>query len=338
MAAKEINAPGGVPTSNSTSLTEDGASSRRRSRRRPKAHLRLCRRESRQLDLSQPQGHAAGIREPEQPALLPSSTRASGASKNIFYTGATTNQQIIPRWTTWGRRKGKTKLFPSAPTTSSAHRQQDHQRPRQAKWHDGRRRGIHFTRQHRLRHHRRQGQELWRRTRGLQHPQRGQQCRLLPGVHQRRPKAATLGPSWCPSPRRVQGTSANIVSQLTAWNYSKPSTPRSTRSSSPTSKKMYGEARHEDPMEAAYTTSAPSLEEHRRRRSPPSPTSRGRRRRQLRRARGARSRSTARTITSPRRHSIGEIHDDGLIYTVWSGGKPIEPGPFLKRLRLDPGL
>ena len=27
---------------------------------------------------------------------------------------------------------------------------------------------------------------------------------------------------------------------------------------------------------------------------------------------------------------IGQIHDDGLIYTVWSSKGPIEPDPFLK--------
>ena len=35
---------------------------------------------------------------------------------------------------------------------------------------------------------------------------------------------------------------------------------------------------------------------------------------------------------------IGEVHEDGLIYTVWSSPAPIEPDPYLKTYPWAAGL
>ena len=80
-------------------VVEDGASDGRRSPRRPRSCIssRLGRRGVRWLDVVEPQGDAARLRGRRTRSLYyPVQYEGLEASTNIFYTGATTNQQIMP--------------------------------------------------------------------------------------------------------------------------------------------------------------------------------------------------------------------------------------------------
>ena len=93
------------------------------------------------------------------------------SSPNIFYTGATTNQQIVPG-AGLPQGAGREEAVPGRQRLRlPAHRQQDHQGVRGGERHGDHGRGVRPARLHRLRHHRQQGQER-RRRRGVQHPQR----------------------------------------------------------------------------------------------------------------------------------------------------------------------
>ena len=147
---------------------------------------RLCRSGVRRLDLVEPQGHAAGVREQRtRCSTTPCSTRAWSDSKNIFYTGATTNQQIIPALD-YLKEKGVKSLYLVGsdyvfPQTAN----RDHQGLRGGQRHRDQGRGLHAAGLHRLLHHRQQGPRR-RGRRGVQHAQRRLQRRVLPRVHQRR--------------------------------------------------------------------------------------------------------------------------------------------------------
>ena len=79
LAIDQINAAGGVLGKKIEIVLEDGASDpdlRREGREADQ--LRLCRFGIRRLDLIEPQGHEAQVREPELAALLPRAVRGSG--------------------------------------------------------------------------------------------------------------------------------------------------------------------------------------------------------------------------------------------------------------------
>ena len=102
LAIDEINAAGGVEVDGKKYKilykVEDGASDwptfaeKSKEADRPGPGPRRLR----WLDLRQPQGDAAGVRIQGRLPLLPDSVRGSGVFNNIFYTGATPNQQSEP--------------------------------------------------------------------------------------------------------------------------------------------------------------------------------------------------------------------------------------------------
>ena len=111
------------------------------------------------------------------------------SSKNIFYTGATTNQQIVPG-AGLPQGEGRQVALPGRQRLRlPADRQPDHQGLRGGQRHRDQGRGLHPAGLHRLLHHRQQGPRV-QAGRGLQHPQRRLQRGVLQGVHQRRPDAA----------------------------------------------------------------------------------------------------------------------------------------------------
>ena len=98
LAVDEINAKGGVMGKQIQIVGEDGASDPAVFAQKAEKLIkeRLRGRGVRRVDLVEPQGHAAGLREQQLAALLPVQYEGLESSKNIFYTGATTNQQIVP--------------------------------------------------------------------------------------------------------------------------------------------------------------------------------------------------------------------------------------------------
>ena len=99
LAVDEINAAGGVLGKQIQIVGEDGASEPTgvRGEGREADQQRLRGRGVRRLDVIEPQGDAAGVRgATTRCSTTRCSTRASSRRQNIFYTGATTNQQIVP--------------------------------------------------------------------------------------------------------------------------------------------------------------------------------------------------------------------------------------------------
>lgn len=92
------------------------------------------------------------------------------SSPNIFYTGATTNQQIVPALD-YLKEKGVKSLYLVGSDSSSADRQPHHQGVRRGQRHRDQGRGLHATGLHGLLDHRQQGPQRERRRR-VQHPQR----------------------------------------------------------------------------------------------------------------------------------------------------------------------
>ena len=125
------------------------------------------------------------------------------ASPYIFYTGATTNQQIIPGAGLPEGARARRRSSWSAPTTSSRAPPTRRSRPTPTA------NGIEIVGEEyaplgntEFAHDRQQGQGL-RRRRRLQHPQRRQQRRLLQAVQERRPdRRRRCRWSRCRSPRR----------------------------------------------------------------------------------------------------------------------------------------
>ena len=179
------------------------------------------------------------------------------SSKNIFYTGATTNQQIIPALD-YLKEKGAKSLFLVG---------SDYVFPQTANKiikSYAAANGIEIK-----------GEEYAPlghtdfativakvrdagRRRGVQHPQRRLQRRVLQGVQEPRPDAAAMPVlSVSIAEEEVGGIGVdNIVGQPVAWNYYQTiDTPGRTRSSSRTSRPIYGADQvTSDPMEAAYTS------------------------------------------------------------------------------------
>nr|WP_264886451.1 urea ABC transporter substrate-binding protein [Dietzia sp. NCCP-2495] len=130
----------------------------------------------------------------------------------------------------------------------------------------------------------------------------------------------------------VQGIGAeNIVGQLTSWNYYQTIDSPANTAFVDAFKAKYGENRvTSDPMEAAYTSvylwkntvekagsfDVPAVQEA---------------------ADGVSYEAPEGTVTIDGENNhisktalIGEIRPDGLIYEVWSSGEPIEPDPYLE--------
>ena len=166
------------------------------------------------------------------------------ASPNIFYTGATTNQQIVPGGRVPAAEQGKKKFFLLGSdyvfprTANNIIKAQ--LGCRAATW---RRRGVHAARPHRLRHGDQQdpgGQP----GRGLQHAERRQQRRLLQAAEGRRASPPTsCRRSRSASRRRRFAASApdNMAGHLTAWNYFQTTKTPENESSSTAYKAKFGD-------------------------------------------------------------------------------------------------
>ena len=111
------------------------------------------RRRLRLLDQRQPQGRAAGLREPERPALLPGPVRGPGgvAQHLLHRRRPPTSRSSRPSSTCWSRARRRSSC--SAPTTSSRARPtRSSRRSSKAKGGDAGRRGVHAAGSHRLQH------------------------------------------------------------------------------------------------------------------------------------------------------------------------------------------
>ena len=333
MAADEINAGGGILGKKIQYVRKTAPPTGRPSRRRP----RSC-----SPRTASPRSSAAGPRPAARPSSRSSrsttacsstrcSTRALRRRQNIYYTGATTNQQIIPAMDFLAEKGVKTLFLAGS----------DYVFPRTANaiiklyagpsWHRDRRRGVRAAR---LR-------TFWppSSTRSAapsptssSTPSTARQRRLHQGLLRRRPhRRRRRRSSRCRSPRRRSPAMGHeVTGHYAPGTTSRRSRPRPTRSSS----RLEGQARqqtgHHRPDGGRLHLAVP-VQGH---------GGGGRlvRRRQGERRRGtasrsthrrARSRSTARTTTSQRPARIGKINADSLFDIVWSSGA-IEPDPFLK--------
>ncbi|HEU0089913.1 MAG TPA: transporter substrate-binding protein [Pseudonocardiaceae bacterium] len=131
----------------------------------------------------------------------------------------------------------------------------------------------------------------------------------------------------------------NLVGQLTAWNYYQTIDSPANKAFVAAFKAKYGQARvTSDPMEAAYTSlflwkamveKAKSFQTD-----------------DIRNAAAGVSHAAPEgtvTVNGENHHIaktalIGKVAPDGLIYTVWSSGSPIEPDPFLRGYDWAKGL
>jgi urea transport system substrate-binding protein len=131
----------------------------------------------------------------------------------------------------------------------------------------------------------------------------------------------------------------NLVGQLTAWNYYQTIDSPTNKEFVQAFKTKYGQSRvTSDPMEAAYTSlflwkamveKANSFAAN-----------------DVRSAAGGVSYQAPEgivTVNGENHHIaktalIGKVSPDGLIYSVWSSGTPIEPDPFLKGYDWAKGL
>ena len=99
MAIEEINEAGGVLGKKIEAVVEDPES--KFTDVFPEKAKKLLlqgqgRRRLRLLDLGQPQERAAGLRGEQRPAFYPVQYEGNECSKNVVYTGAAPNQQILP--------------------------------------------------------------------------------------------------------------------------------------------------------------------------------------------------------------------------------------------------
>jgi urea transport system substrate-binding protein len=131
----------------------------------------------------------------------------------------------------------------------------------------------------------------------------------------------------------------NLVGQLTAWNYYQTIDSPANKAFTAAFKAKYGDKRvTSDPMEAAYTSlflwkamveKANSFQPN-----------------DVKKAAGGVSYDAPEgkvTVNGENHHIaktalIGKVGPDGLIHTEWSSGKPIEPDPFLKGYDWGKGL
>ena len=130
----------------------------------------------------------------------------------------------------------------------------------------------------------------------------------------------------------------NIEGQLTAWNYYQTVDTPANKAFVEAYKAKYGAKKPtSDPMEAAYTSVYLWKKSVEKANSFAVPD--------VQKAAGGVSFDAPEgtvTIDGENNHitktaRIGEIRNDGLIYTVWDSGKPIDPDPTSKGLRLGQG-
>lgn len=131
----------------------------------------------------------------------------------------------------------------------------------------------------------------------------------------------------------------NIEGQLTAWNYYQTVDTPANKAFVQAYKAKYGAGKPtSDPMEAAYTSVFLWKKSVEKANSFAVPD--------VQKAAGGVSFDAPEgtvTINAENNHitktaRIGEIRKDGLIYTVWDSGKPIEPDPYLKGYDWAKGL
>lgn len=342
LAAKEINAAGGVLGKQIQVVTEDGASDPTTFAEKAKKLV------SSDCVAAVFGGWTSASRKAMLPVFeslnsllyYPVQYEGLEASKNIFYTGATTNQQIVPALD-YLKEKGKTKLFLVG---------SDYVFPRTAN------KIINA-------YAKANGMEIV----GEEYAPLGStdfativskvknsgatavfntlngdsNVAFFKEYSNAGLKAATLPVmSVSIAEEEVQGIgAANVAGQLTAWNYYQTIDTPVNKKFVAAFKAAYGEKRvTSDPMEAAYTSvylwkatveKAKSFKVA-----------------DVQAAAGGVSFDAPEgkvTINGENHHIaktalIGEIHDDGLIYTVWSSKTPIEPDPFLKTYAWAKGL
>lgn len=342
LAAKEINAAGGVLGKQIQVVTEDGASDPTTFAEKAKKLV------SSDCVAAVFGGWTSASRKAMLPVFeslnsllyYPVQYEGLEASKNIFYTGATTNQQIVPALD-YLKEKGKTKLFLVG---------SDYVFPRTAN------KIINA-------YAKANGMEIV----GEEYAPLGStdfativskvknsgatavfntlngdsNVAFFKEYSNAGLKAATLPVmSVSIAEEEVQGIgAANVAGQLTAWNYYQTIDTPVNKKFVAAFKAAYGEKRvTSDPMEAAYTSvylwkatveKAKSFKVA-----------------DVQAAAGGVSFDAPEgkvTINGENHHIaktalIGEIHDDGLIYTVWSSKTPIEPDPFLKTYAWPKGL
>ena len=229
------------------------------------------------------------------------------SSKNIFYTGATTNQQIIPALD-YLKEKGVKTLFLVG---------SDYVFPRTAnkiiKAYAAAN-GIEINGEEyvplgndRLHHHRQRRSQSADADSVFNTLNGDSNVAFFKEYKNAGLTADAMPVSRCRSPRRRSAASASTTSSASRWpgTTTRPSTPRRTRSSSQAFKTEYGADKvTSDPMEAAYTSLylwKDMVEKAKSFAVAGRPGRRGRR--DASPHRRARSRSTARTTTSPRPRS-----------------------------------
>ena len=215
LAVDEINAKGGVLGKQIQIVGEDGASDWPMFAEKAEKLIkqRLRRRGVRRLDLVQPQGDAAGLREQQLTALLPRAVRGPGVvAEHLLHRRHHQPADHARRWTT-SRRRASSRCTWSAATTCSRRPPTASSRPTPAA------NGIEIkgedytplgstdfsTIVNKVR-----ASEAGRR---VQHPQRRLQRGVLQGVHERRPdRRRRCRWSRCRSPRKRSRASARRTS------------------------------------------------------------------------------------------------------------------------------
>ena len=264
-------------------------------------------------------------------------------SPNIFYTGATTNQQIVPGLD-YLKEQGKKSIFLVGT---------DYVFPRTAnkiikayadgERHDGLGRGVHAARLAPSSRTIVNKVKAAKRRRGVQHPQRRQQRGVLQGVQDGR---ASPRPrcrwSRCRSPRKRSRASARqyLADQLTAWNYYQTT-------DTPANKKfvdgVQGQVRRGQgdlrPDGGRLHLGLPLEGDGRE----------GRQSFEVEKVKAAADGVTFDapegkvTVDGETQHisktaRIGKIGADGLINEVWNSGAPVKPDPYLKTYDWADGL
>ena len=179
-----------------------------------------------------------------------------------------------------------------------------------------------------------------RRRRGVQHPQRRLERRVLQGVHERRPdRRRRCRWSRCRSPRKRSPASArrtSTASRRPGTTTRRIDTPENKKFVAGTSRPSYGADQvTSDPMEAAYTSlylwknmveKANSFDVPRR------PGQR--RRRDVRRAGGPGHHQRREPPHHQDRAASARSSADGLIYTIWESRRPDRARPVPQVLPL----
>ena len=342
MAIEEINAAGGVLGKQIEPVVEDGASD----------WPTFAEKAEKLITVDKVDGGFGGWTSASRKAMLPVFEGNKGLlfypvqyeglepSPNIFYTGATTNQQIVP-----GARlpegAGQEEGLPGRQRLRvPPHGQQDHQGLRRGERHGDRRRGVHPARRHRVRRrssssHDAEPDVVFNTLNGDSNVAFFKQLQGQ-GQHARHVQTVSVSVAE----EEVSGIGVdNIEGHLVAWNYYQTTDTAAERG---VRRGVQGEVRrrpgHVRPDGGRVQRGLPlggGGREGRHRRG---------RRRSRRRPRAscsrrprARSPSTARTSTSTRPPGSGSSAD-GLINEVWNSGSPIKPDPYLKGYDWAKGL